>query len=73
MNCTQGIIMTDKDIIKKLGGSAVLARYLKMKYTTVHNWTTSGIPAKYKLQHPELFLPKHPTRLDNQQLKQETP
>lgn len=47
--------MNDKEIIKKLGGVAVVARFLKKKYTTVHNWTTRGIPAKYKLDYPDLF------------------
>ncbi|MBE9590008.1 hypothetical protein IM753_03250 [Moraxella sp. K127] len=45
----------DEEIIRKLGGAAVVARFLNKKYTTVHNWTTRGIPAKYKLEYPELF------------------
>lgn len=47
--------MKDKEIIAKLGGAAAVARFLDKKYTTVHNWTTRGIPAKYKLAYPELF------------------
>lgn len=60
--------MNDKKIIDALGGTAVVARLLKKKYTTVHNWTTRGIPAKYKLQYPELFqrnLSQQKTPSDN--------
>lgn len=47
--------MKDKEIIRKLGGAAAVAKFLNKKYTTVHNWTTRGIPARYKLDYPELF------------------
>lgn len=58
--------MTDKDIIQKLGGAGALAKFLKKKYTTVHNWKTRGIPAKYKLKHPELFQTDNPPNLKTQ-------
>lgn len=61
--------MKDKEIIKKLGGSAVVARFLKKKYTTVHNWTTRGIPAKYKLAYPHLFQTDNPQPLTTTQNK----
>lgn len=61
--------MSDKEIIKKLGGSAVVARFLKKKYTTVHNWTTRGIPAKYKLEYPNLFQTDNPPNLKATQQK----
>lgn len=62
-------IMKDKETIKKLGGSAVLARFLKKNYSTVHNWTVRGIPAKYKLDYPHLFQTDNPPNLKATQNK----
>ncbi len=61
--------MKDKEIIEKLGGAAVVARFLNKKYTTVHNWTTRGIPAKYKLDYPHLFQADNPPNLKLTQTK----
>lgn len=50
----------DKVRIERLGGPARVAELLgfdKLGGTQrVHNWTARGIPAKVKLEHPELFL-----------------
>lgn len=53
--------MDDAQLIKDLGGPAVLAR--KLGYDTdnggvqrVQNWLTRGIPPKVKLERPDLFL-----------------
>ena len=46
--------------IKRLGGAAQLADRLGYEKTggtqRVHNWIERGIPAKVKLDHPDLFL-----------------
>lgn len=47
-------------LIQQLGGPAALARELKLPEKsgtqTVQNWKTRGIPARVKLQRPDLFL-----------------
>lgn len=52
--------MTDRDLIMKHGGPAALAELLKFRkpggVQRVQNWMTRGIPAKVKLDHPDLFL-----------------
>jgi hypothetical protein len=52
---------TDKEIIETLGGPTEVAKLLgydlaKGGAQKVYNWLTRGIPAKVKVQHPELFL-----------------
>lgn len=52
--------LSDAALIAKLGGPSEVAK--RLNYPTnggpqrVHNWTKRGIPAKVKLEHPELFL-----------------
>lgn len=56
--------MNDSQLIDYLGGAAKLAATLKMKPPggrfRVQNWKTRGIPAKVKLEYPEIFLRKKP-------------
>ncbi len=50
--------MTDAELIRNLGGPTVLAARLKFKkggVQRVANWMTRGIPARVKLDHPDLF------------------
>jgi hypothetical protein len=52
---------TDKELIESLGGATGVAKLLGYDLTKggaqkVHNWITRGIPAKVKVQHPELFI-----------------
>lgn len=50
---------SDKKLIESLGGPAKVAELLKFgKGGTqrVHNWMARGIPARVKLDHPEVFL-----------------
>lgn len=55
-------IERDKQFITDQGGPAKLAELLGYDkeggVQRVHNWTTRGIPADVKLEHPEIFL-KH--------------
>lgn len=51
----------DASLIKDLGGPAKLAETLGYDKAAggvqrVQNWTTRGIPAAVKVQHPDLFL-----------------
>lgn len=46
---------TDKERIESLGGSAKLAHMLGYTVQRVQNWKDRGIPAKVKLDHPEIF------------------
>lgn len=52
--------MTDADIIKTHGGPAQLARLLGYDMPhgvqRVQNWLSRGIPAKVKLDRPDIFL-----------------
>lgn len=56
--------MNDAELIKNLGGPTALAKRLKYKkpgsVQRVANWITRGIPARIKLEHPELFRRKQP-------------
>ena len=51
---------TDRELIEHLGGAAKVAELLKYDKNggvqRVHNWMTRGIPARVKLEHPEIFL-----------------
>ncbi|HVL77600.1 MAG TPA: hypothetical protein VM406_16420 [Noviherbaspirillum sp.] len=54
--------MDDKKLIEDLGGPAKVAEQLGYDKAQggvqrVHNWMTRGIPAKVKLERPDLFLP----------------
>ena len=50
----------DRKLIEELGGPTRVAEMLGYeKYggvQRVHNWLSRGIPAKVKLEHPDLFL-----------------
>jgi hypothetical protein len=50
----------DKALIERLGGPAKVAELLGYEKDggtqRVHNWTSRGIPAKVKLERPDLFL-----------------
>ena len=52
--------MSDKQFILNLGGPTEVARLLgydkKSGPQRVWNWMARGIPAKVKLENPELFL-----------------
>ncbi|MCR4532486.1 hypothetical protein [Acinetobacter venetianus] len=48
-------IKKDRELIKKRGGVTVLANSLGYNVQRVQNWTVRGIPAKEKLEHPELL------------------
>lgn len=51
----------DRKLIEDLGGPTKVAELLGYeKYggvQRVHNWLSRGIPAKVKVEHPDLFLP----------------
>lgn len=54
--------MDDRQLILDLGGPTKVAVMLGLDKTKggpqrVQNWMTRGIPAKVKLQRPDLFLP----------------
>ena len=50
----------DKDLIKRLGGPARLAKLLNFKEVggtqRVANWQRRGIPPRVKLDFPDIFL-----------------
>ena len=46
---------SDKDLIESLGGSAKLAARLGFSVQRVENWKERGIPARVRLDHPDVF------------------
>ena len=51
---------TDKEIIDSLGGPAEVVRLLGLsgkpgQVQRVHNWKSRGIPARVRLDHPDVF------------------
>ena len=50
----------DESLIKGLGGPAKVAELLGYDKAggvqRVHNWCKRGIPARIKVQHPDLFM-----------------
>jgi hypothetical protein len=54
-----GAMNSDREKIESLGGPAKLAEKLGYEKNggtqRVHNWTTRGIPARVKLERPDLF------------------
>lgn len=50
----------DSNLIEALGGPAKVAEMLGYEkhggVQRVQNWTVRGIPARVKLDHPEIFL-----------------
>lgn len=63
----QGVNMTDKELIKKLGGVTAVANFLKISPQRVGNWGRRKIPAQIKLDNPEIFLSKNPKSLKETQ------
>lgn len=57
---------SDKQLIADLGGPARVAEMLGYPkqggVQRVQNWVSRGIPAKVKLDHPEIFLNERPDR-----------
>lgn len=53
-------IESDKTLIETLGGPAKVAELLGYGKDggtqRVHNWLTRGIPARVKINHPDIFL-----------------
>lgn len=51
----------DRKLIEDLGGPSRVAELLNFPKPDgarrVHNWLARGIPAKVKVEHPELFMP----------------
>lgn len=51
---------SDAQLIEDLGGAAKVAELLGYEKNggtqRVHNWITRGIPARVKLDHPDVFL-----------------
>lgn len=51
----------DRKLIEDLGGPSKVAELLHFPKQggaqRVQNWLTRGIPAKVKVEHPELFMP----------------
>lgn len=51
--------MTDSERIDKLGGPARVAELLRFDKKNgtqrVHNWKARGVPARIKLERPDLF------------------
>ncbi len=55
---TMTSIELDRQLIDAHGGASSLAKRLKFESQRVQNWKVRGIPAKVKLDFPELFLVK---------------
>lgn len=50
----------DKQLIDSLGGPAKVAELMGLRdkpgqIQRIHNWKTRGIPARVRLEYPELF------------------
>lgn len=48
----------DEKRIRQLGGPAAVAKILGYGYVRVFQWMKRGIPAKEKVDRPDLFMPK---------------
>lgn len=55
--------MTDKELIKRLGGVVAVSGYLGVSYQCVFNWLTRGIPSRVKVNNKEIFLSEDPKPL----------
>jgi hypothetical protein len=57
--------MTDAELIENLGGPAKVCDLLKISkqggVQRVQNWKVRGIPARVKVERPDLFLGQAPT------------
>jgi hypothetical protein len=55
--------MSDADLIDQLGGPAKVCELLRIPKAggvqRVQNWKVRGIPARVKLERPDLFLHAH--------------
>ena len=53
-------IKNDVELIERLGGPAMVAQMLGYRMPNgvqrVYNWKSRGIPAKVKVERPDLFL-----------------
>lgn len=61
LNMVFNVGMTDQELITELGGPAKVAEMLGYDKSAggvqrVQNWMSRGIPAKVKLERPDLFL-----------------
>ncbi|MCK9994097.1 MAG: hypothetical protein Dbin4_02617 [Alphaproteobacteria bacterium] len=60
----QSAHQADIEIIERFGGPAKVARMLGYQRSggtqRVFNWMSRGIPARVKLEHPEMFLSPRP-------------
>jgi hypothetical protein len=50
--------LTDSEIIKLHGGTTKVGKLVGLSPQTVHHWYTRGIPYKYKVKRPDLFMPE---------------
>ncbi len=59
LNTVCNLRMTDGELIEKLGGPAKVCELLAIPKAggiqRVQNWKSRGIPARVRLQHPEVF------------------
>ena len=57
--------MSDAELIDSLGGPASVAKRLGYPplggVQRVQNWKVRGIPARVRLDHPDVFVPTQPT------------
>lgn len=58
-------IKDDRDLLLSIGTCAEVARLLGRSTQCVFNWSKRGIPAKVKLEFPDLFLKKPSDKPDS--------
>ncbi|HFC3706510.1 TPA: hypothetical protein ACFJJC_002222, partial [Neisseria gonorrhoeae] len=58
------IINEDKRLLQSIGSYAEIGRKTGNSPQCVFNWSKRGIPARIKLQYPDLFL--NPKKTDDQ-------
>lgn len=67
----------DRKLIEDLGGPTKVAELLNYPKQggaqRVQNWMTRGIPAKVKVEHPELFMPDQPKTKGKSKASQQKP
>ena len=62
-------MLSDKDLIERLGGATAVAAKLGCSVQRVQNWKERGIPAQVRLDHPDVFpLPHIQQALANESL-----
>jgi hypothetical protein len=52
-------MLSDKELIERLGGATKLAARLGCSVQRVQNWKDRGIPAQVRLDHPDVFPLPH--------------